>query len=74
MMLCKNRKELVKKYKLTSSDLMEADLIILSGLIIKDRETPINLGGNFSINKYNYKNIIIGCETTDGKIRIYRSF
>ena len=73
----KKEQELVKKFGLTTNDLGEASLIILDGLLIKDREYPITgLEGSFDITDLNNKTrpIIIGCTTVDDKIRVYRNF
>jgi len=70
----KKEQELVKKFGLTTNDLLEASLVILDGLLIKDRELPITkLEGSFDLTDLN-RNIIIGCTTVDDKIRVYRNF
>jgi len=76
-LLVSKREQEIRKYGLTSKDLGEASLIILDGLLIKDREYPITgLEGSFDITDLNNKtrNIIIGCRTVDDKIRVYRNF
>ena len=77
LLVSKKEQELIRKYGLTSRDLMESSLIILDGLLIKDREYPITeLEGSFDITDLNNKtrNIVIGCRTVDDKIRVYRNF
>ena len=77
LFVSKKEQELIRKYGLTSNDLMESSLIILDGLLIKDREYPITgLEGSFDITDLNNKTrtIIIGCTTVDDKIRVYRNF
>ena len=74
LLVSKKEQELIRKYGLTSKDLLESSLIILDGLLIKDRELPITkLEGSFDITDLN-RNIIIGCITVDDKIRVYRNF
>jgi len=77
LLVSKKEQELIRKYGLTSKDLMESSLIILDGLLIKDREYPrTKLEGSFDITDLNNKtrNIVIGCTTVDDKIRVYRNF
>lgn len=73
----KKEQELIRKYGLTSKDLMESNLIILDGLLVKDRELPLtDIEGDVDLTDLNNKtrNIIIGCRTVDDKIRVYRNF
>ena len=73
----KKEQELIRKYGLTSKDLMDACVIILDGLLVKDREYPLtDIKGDVDITDLNNKtrNIIIGCRTVDDKIRVYRNF
>ena len=77
LLVSKKEQELIIKYELTSKDLMYASVIILDGLLIKDREHPITeFEGSFDLTDLNNKtrNIIIGCRTVDDKIRVYRNF
>ena len=77
LLVSKKEQELIRKYGLTSKDLLESSLIILDGILIKDREYPLTeLEGSFDITDLNNKtrNIIIGCKTVDDKIRVYRNF
>ena len=77
LLVSKKEQDLIRKYGLTARDLMESSLIILDGLLIKDREYPITeLEGSFDITDLNNKtrNIVIGCRTVDDKIRVYRNF
>ena len=77
LLVSKKEQELIRKYGLTSRDLMESNLIILDGLLIKDRENPIDkLEGQFDLTDLNNKtrNIIIGCRTVDDKLRVYRNY
>ena len=77
LLVSKKEQELIRKYGLTARDLMESSLIILDGLLIKDREYPTTeLEGSFDITDLNNKtrNIVIGCRTVDDKIRVYRNF
>jgi len=77
LLVSKKEQELIRKYGLTSNDLMESSLIILDGLLIKDRELPLtDIEGDVDLTDLNNKtrNIIIGCRTVDDKIRVYRNF
>ena len=77
LLVSKKEQELIIRYGLTSKDLMYANVIILDGLLIKDREYPITeLEGSLDLTDLNNKtrNIIIGCKTIDDKIRVYRNF
>ena len=77
LLVSKKEQELIRKYGLTSKDLMESSLIILDGLLIKDREYPLtDIEGDIDLTDLNNKtrNIIIGCRTVDDKIRVYRNF
>lgn len=77
LLVSKEEQELIEKYELTFKDLMESSLIILDGILIKDKEHPItDLEGSFDITDLNRKteNIVIGCKTVDDKIRVYRNF
>ena len=77
ILVSKKEQKLIREYGLTSKDLMDACVIILDGLLIKDRELPITeLSGSFDLTDLNNKtrNIIIGCRTVDDKTRIYRNF
>lgn len=56
---------------------MDACVIILDGLLVKDREYPLtDIEGDVGLTDLNNKtrNIIIGCRTVDDKIRVYRNF
>ena len=75
--ISRKEQELIKHYKLTTDDLIYADLIVLDGLVIKDSLHPINdMDGDFSLTALSGKqrNIVIGCSTTDNKLRVYRNF
>ena len=77
LLISEKEQELIEKYGLTSKDLMESSLIILDGILIKDREHPItDLEGSFDMTDLDRKtrNVIIGCKTADYKIRVYRNF
>jgi len=77
LLVSKKEQELIRKYGLTSKDLLESSLIILDGLLIKDRELPLtDIEGDVDLTDLNNKtrNIIIGCRTVDDKIRVYRNF
>ena len=77
LLVSKKEQELIRKYGLTSKDLMESSLIILDGLLIKDREYPLtDIEGDVDLTDLNNKtrNIVIGCTTVDDKIRVYRNF
>ena len=77
LLVSKKEQELIRKYRLTAKDLIHSEVIILDGLLIKDREHSITeLEGNFDLTGLcsNTRNIIIGCRTIDDKIRVYRNF
>lgn len=77
LLVSKKEQELIREYGLTSKDLMESSLIILDGLLIKDREHPIDkLEGEFDLTDLNNntRNIIVGCRTVDDKLRVYRNY
>lgn len=77
LLVSKKEQELIRKYGLTSKDLLESSLIILDGLLIKDREYPIDkLEGEFDLTNLNgnTRSIIVGCRTVDDKLRVYRNY
>ena len=77
LLASKKEQELIRKYGLTSKDLLESSLIILDGLLIKDREYPIDkLEGEFNLTDLNSntRSIIVGCRTADDKLRVYRNY
>ena len=70
----------IRKYKISSEDLREAEVIILDGIVYKDRHhSTENYGGMFStmndgdIDKKNIK-MFVGCETQDGHLRFYKNY
>lgn len=68
--------KLTKKYKISSKDGAEAGVIILDGIVLKDRYNPLQGEGEYSLINLEgqTKKIIIGCQTEYGDLRVYRNF
>lgn len=72
--------EKIKKYKVSSEDLRTAEVIILDGVIYKDRHHCtekygglVSLMSKGDIDKRTM-NIYVGCETQDGCLRYYKNY
>lgn len=77
LLVSKKEQELISKYGLTSKDLINANVIILDGLLVKDRGLPLtNIEGDVDLTDLNNKtrSIIVGCRTVDDKLRVYRNY
>lgn len=75
MLAWNETQKLIKKYKISSKDGAEAGVIILDGIVLKDRYNPLQGEGEYSLNfEGQTKKIIIGCQTEYGDLRVYKNF
>lgn len=77
ILVSQKEKELCLKYGLTISDLLKADVIILDGLLIKDCMNSLECESeNFDLKDLvgSTRFIVIGCRTTNDKLRVYRNY
>ena len=65
------RQSLIRKYKLSSNALQQADLVVLDGFVCKDRYNDIN-SGKQSVSQI--QNIVVGGATSYGVSRLYMNF
>lgn len=68
--ILKYKKSLLMKYKIPNKAIREADLIVLDGLIIKDRYN----GEIIAQSIQSVEKVIVGGATPFGEDRIYYSF
>ena len=75
MLTMNETQKLTKKYKISSKDGAEAGVIILDGIVLKDRYNPLQGEGEYSLNlEGQTTKVIIGCQTEYGDLRVYRNF
>lgn len=76
MLTMNEAQKLTKKYNLSSKDVAMAEVIILDGIVLKDRHNPSHIQGQCSLiySQGQTKKIIIGCQTEYGDLRVYRNF